>query len=344
MATACRASSTDLEREGLKEFVERGPFRFHFFQAVRLLERFAPRRASVGEFVPPDQEVARFSAYQTTCFPASEIQTLTVSEDHPAAMAVNFMGMTGPEGVLALHYTEYVLQRMRSKDYALRDFLDIFNHRAISLFYQAWKKYRLGVAYERGGQDCLSQYLLAIIGLGTPGLPRRQTVSDESLVYYAGLLAQRPRSAAALQQILTDYFEVPVEIEQFAGSWYRLDRNSQTCLGEKHRCTEILGFGSVLGDEVWDQQSLVRIKLGPLTLSQYLDFLPSGAAWEPLRSLVKFYFNDELDFEVQLILKREETPGCELGSDTHTAPRLGWVTWVKTAALERDPSETVLRL
>jgi type VI secretion system protein ImpH len=106
----------------------------------------------------------------------------------------------------------------------------------------------------------------------------------------------------------------------------------------------MLGFGTVLGDEIWDQQSVVRIQLGPLTLRQYLDFLPTGTAWEPLRSLVKFYFNDELDFELQLILERDATPPCELGGEGETAPRLGWLTWAKTAPLQRDPGETVLKL
>ena len=30
----------------------------------------------------------------------------------------------------------------------------------------------------------------------------------------------------------------------------------------------------MVGNEIWDQQSRVRIQLGPLTLEQYMDFLP----------------------------------------------------------------------
>jgi type VI secretion system protein ImpH len=304
----------------------------------------APEREAVGRFVPPHQEVVRFDVHQTTSFPASEIQALTFPEGKPAQMSVNFMGLTGPQGLLSLYYTEYIMERMRSRDYALRDFLDIFNHRAVSLFYRAWKKYRFGAAYERGERDPLSRQLLALVGLGTPGLENRQKVEDKALLYYAGLFSQHPRSAVALEQMLADYFDVPVAVEQFAGAWFKLDRKSQTCLTGSGAYTEMLGFGSVLGDEIWDQQSVVRIQLGPLTLPQYLDFLPTGTAWEPLRSLVKFYFNDQLDFEVQLILRREQTPPCELGGEGETAPRLGWLSWAKTACPQRDPAETILRL
>ncbi len=344
MATPGWASDPDVERSVLRQLLGEEPFRFHFFQAVRLLERIAPEREGVGKFVAPNKEVVRFAAHPSTAFPASEIQALTFAESQPAHMTVNFMGLTGPQGLLPIYYTEYIMQRVRSKDYALRDFFDIFNHRAISLFYKAWRKYRFSASSEQGESDPLSPRLLALVGLGTPGLQCRQEVEDEALLYYAGLFAQQPRSAAALEQLVGDYFEVPVAVQQFAGAWYRLGRSSQTWLNDSGNYTEALGVGSILGDEVWDQQAMARITLGPLTLDQYLDFLPTGTAWHPLRALVRFYCNDQLDFEVQLILQREDTPRCQLGDRERTAPRLGWVTWAKTVPLARDPADTILKL
>jgi type VI secretion system protein ImpH len=344
MATAGRSNDSDIEGTLLKEMLADEPFRFHFFQAVRLLERMAPERESVGRFVPLASEVVHFSAHQTTTFPASEIQSLKFEEGKPARMAVNFMGLTGPLGLLTPYYTEYILERMRRKDFTLRDFLDIFNHRAISLFYRGWKKYRSGITHEAAGGNPLSSQLLALVGLGLPGLQERQTVADETIIYYAGLFSQHPRSAIALEQILSDYFGVATVVEQFAGAWYKLDRISQSSLDESGRYSEMLGLGTVLGDEVWDQQSVVRIRLGPLSMSQYLDFLPTGTAWEPLRSMVRFYFNDQLDFEVQLVLRRDETPFCELGGLGEAGPLLGWTTWAKTNELQRDPEETILKI
>ena len=110
---------------------------------MRLLARILSGRQAVGRFHHPATEIVRFSAHATLTFPASEIQSLDWREDLPPWMAVNFMGLTGPVGVLPLYYTELVMERLRSRDTGLRDFLDIFNHRAISLFYRAWEKYRL---------------------------------------------------------------------------------------------------------------------------------------------------------------------------------------------------------
>ncbi|HEY3974396.1 MAG TPA: type VI secretion system baseplate subunit TssG [Candidatus Sulfotelmatobacter sp.] len=337
-------AAPDLALSEVAEKLRREPFSFDFFQAVRLLERFLPERTSVGQFAHPETEVARFGANPSLAFPASQIQGMEWPEQKPAHMTVNFMGLTGPEGVLPNPYTTLLIERLRFNDSAPRDFLDIFNHRMISLFYRAWRKYRFDVACEEGERDLFSRHLLSLLGLGTDGLRDRQAVTDDTLIYYAGLLAQRPRSAQALQQILADYFEVPVAIEQFAGGWYRLDRETQCRFSDGKSESDELGFGAVVGDEVWNQQSKVRVVLGPLSLERYADFLPDGSAWETLQAWVRFFSNDEWDFEVQLILEREQVPACTLGAEGVSGPQLGWVSWVKSVPFNRDPDDTVLAL
>jgi len=324
--------------------LEREPYLFDFFQAVRLLERFAPQRKPVGRFVKPSLEAAHFGAYPSLVFPASQIQSIERREGRPPFLEVNFMGLTGPLGVLPHAYTELVVERIRQKDTALRDFLDLFHHRIISLFYQAWEKYRFMIAYERGERDRFSHHLLDLVGLGTPGLQDRQDISDDSLIYYSGLLSLNTRSAAALEQILTDYFEVPVAVEQFVGAWYPLDAENQCHIGDEAEWSDQLGWGAVAGDEIWDLQSRIRIRLGPLAFRQYRDFLPGESGWRELRALARLFTRGEFDVEVQLVLDRREVPPCELGDPAEAAPQLGWSTWAKSAELDRDPDETILLL
>jgi type VI secretion system protein ImpH len=186
--------------------------------------------------------------------------------------------------------------------------------------------------------------LLDFIGLGTPGLQNRQTVTDNALMYYSGLLSQQPRCAANLENLLADYFEVPVEVEQFVGAWYKLDESTQFCMDSGVDVSEQLGFGAVVGDEVWDTQGRVRLRIGPLRMPRYLDFLPSGSAYAPLREIAEFYAGCEIDFELQLILDRRDVPVCELGAEGEAGPRLGWITWTRTKPMDRDPGETILPL
>lgn len=334
----------------LPESLEREPYRYRFFQAVRLLQYLRPERRPVGRFFDIHQESIRFRANTAVGFPASEVQSLSFPEDAygetPPSMEVNFLGLHGPTGELPLMYRTYVRQRERDGDGTLRDFLDIFNHRLTSLFYRAWEKYRFTVKYERGEGAGLAAYMLDLVGLGTRGLQNRQEVEDESLLFYAGLLAQMPRSAVALESVLADYFGVDVEIQQFVGMWRGLERDAWTHLQEDDTgdIACYLGGGAVAGNEVWDPQSIVRIRMGPLPLHRYLEFLPNGRAYRPLKAITRFFAGEDLDFEVQLLLKRTETPACGLGTEGPEAPQLGWVTWVKSKPMDRDPGETILRL
>ena len=126
------------------------PYRFNFFQAVRILERLRAGKP-VGHDGPPGDECVRFRSHLSLDFPASAIQLLNVPADHrlPPAMTVTFMGLTGPSGALPRFYTEFLLERRRHKDPVLREFLDLFNHRLISLFYRAWERNRFYLGFER---------------------------------------------------------------------------------------------------------------------------------------------------------------------------------------------------
>jgi type VI secretion system protein ImpH len=324
-------------------------YRFDFFQAVRVLERLYRHRAAVGRGARPGDEVARFRTHASLAFPPSAIHEVKEAADpgRPADMTVAFMGLTGPLGVLPRHYTEILLERASLKDFTFADFLALFDHRLLSLFYRAWEKYRVPIGYEharsRGeGLDPASTYVFDLVGLGTTGLRGRfQALADESLLYYAGLLGQRPHGATGLQGILQDYFGVPVQVSQFKGQWLTLSEESQSRLGRSEEGGSRVG-DAVLGGRVWDQQAGFRLRVGPLGFGQFQGFLPSGTAFAPLVELTRFFAGQELDFDVQLVLRAGDVPRCRLGDTGAQAPRLGWSTWLKTAELTADADDPVL--
>jgi type VI secretion system protein ImpH len=317
------------------------PTAFEFFQAVRLLMQHSPQRTAIGAFGDPTQEAVRFAANPEMGFPASEIQAFDPVAK-PPKLVVNFMGLTGPLGVMPLSYAMLVAERARLRDTALRDFLDIFNHRIISLFYKAWEKNRFTIAYEQGKNDGLTRHLLDVIGLGTVGLRSRLPLDDETLLYYAGALAPQTRPAAALEGIIADHFGVPVEVEQFVGGWYRLEETAYCVLGDEDEAGTL--GAAVVGDEVWDAQARVRLRIGPLTRRQYDDLLPTGRGWPTLVSLAKFFVGDQLDVDVRLVLARDEVQPCALGQADDEALPLGWTTWLGAAPMTRDPDDTLLTL
>jgi type VI secretion system protein ImpH len=338
MAAESRGTNPDLEQE----LLERG-FRFEFFQAVRLLGHVYPDRQPVGTKAKPADEVLRFRAHQSLSFPPSAIVGIRPpTENRPADMTVAFMGLTGPQGVLPRCYTELILDRLQAKDTTLCDFLDVFNHRMISLFFRGWEKYHCMVGFEqsllRGKEDRFARCLFAVAGLGTNGLRERLTIDHRSILRYVGLLGQRPRSAEALGHCLTDYFEVPATVNQFIGAWLTLDEADWTSIGVTG-VNNRLGQSALAGTKVWDQQAAFRVRLGPLEFEQFQRLLPSGKAYPTLVQLTKLFAGPELDFDVQLVLKAEEVPVAKLSETVAYAPRLGWTTWLKTKEFARDADE-----
>ncbi len=315
MGTESGIPAADLKFEPLRQMLEQDPYSVRFFQAVRLLGRLYPERNPVGLFVAPASEVVRFSSVPTLAFPASEIQGLEFGGDGQPVLFVNFMGLSAAVGALPHVYTEFLLERVRAKDRGPGDFFDIFNHRIVSLFYRGWQKHHFYIAYERtgAGDDLISARLLDLIGLGTNSLAHRMDIEDEACLYYSGLLSGRRPTAQGLKQLLQDYFNVPVSVEQFTGTWRRLPPENRTFLRGGESFCEQLGMGTIVGDEAYDQHGTVTIRLGPLSFARYQEFLPGARAHVELRSWLRFYTNREFDFVIRLVLERAEVAAYEAG-------------------------------
>jgi type VI secretion system protein ImpH len=345
MAAEIGTQTARLKDSGVREQLAKDPWSFEFFQAVALLQRLTPGASPVGTFPKsPSHEAVHFRVNPRMGFPASQIQGLEMTAEAPAEMTVNFMGLTGPSGVLPYPYSELILERARARDSTLADFFDVFNNRLIALFFRAWQRSRFPVTYSREGTDHFTHYLFDLLGLGTPGLRDRQEIEDDALLHYVSLLSMQARSAAALEQIAADYFEVPVEVQQFTGAWYTLNSDTQCSVGAEESASARVGAGAIVGDAVWDCQARVRLRIGPLSLERYREFLPDGGSYAALRSLVRFYTNNTVDFEVQLILEREQVPAIELDFDSANAAQLGWVSWTRTRPLTHHPEDTILTL
>ncbi|HAF21802.1 MAG TPA: type VI secretion system baseplate subunit TssG [Blastocatellia bacterium] len=337
MATESRRTDPPLAQEVFDE-----PYSFEFFQAVRLLERMYPDRDPVGRDTDAKREVVRFRTRQTLSFPPCEIYDLvqdSVDAQQPPEMTVAFMGITGPVGILPYQYMELVMERARYKDTALWSFLDIFNHRMISLFYRVWEKYHFPIAYERNGADQFTSHLFGLIGMGTSGLRGQLSFRDQGLLPYSGLVVQRPHSATAMAGVIADYFDVPAEVVQFPGEWLKLDDNV-TRLGSEN---SELGTSTIAGTRVWSDQSKFRIRLGAMSLKKFRAFIPVGSAHQPLSEFARLFTGLEFEFDMQLVLDAKEVPFAMLSGNVDDGPRLGWTSWLKTCEFANDDDQVVIR-
>lgn len=347
MAAPGRRTDSALREPSLEESLFERGYEFDFFQASRLLARILASRKPVGGNAMPADEFARFGARLSMSFPASAVHEIERSDipGEAARVTVAFLSLTGIQGVLPLCYTEWMLERREAKDGTLAAFFDLFNHRLVSFFYRAWEKHRPPVLYELSAirdslPDPFTHSLFDLIGMGTNGLRGRLRIADESLLLYAGLIAQTPHSSSALRGILRDYFGVPIEIDQCVGDWYQLEE-ADRCYLEPETERNRLGESAFLGDEVWNQQGRFRIRVGPLTLHRYLDFLPEGRAMTKLVEFTRYLAGQALAFDVQVFLRAGEVPYCRLDDEGLDAPRLGEMAWLKTREFTRDAGDAV---
>jgi type VI secretion system protein ImpH len=320
--------------KSVRDWLLAEPYRFDFYQAVRLLEIVAPEAASPGESSEPEKEAVRFLSRVGLDFPASDIQQIAPTS--PPQMTVNFLGLAGSQGPLPGPDTERIIERVWHKDLAMRDFLDIFNHRLVSLLYRVRKLHRVGLSARTPNETPIARYLYSAFGLGLSPLRNRLPTCDPALLHFSGILAQQPRSSVGLERLLTDQFQVRMIVKQFVGVWRTLEPDQWTKIGRAGR-NQVLGQTAVAGTRVWDQQGRFEVQLGPMKFARFLDFLPLRRGWAPLCALTRFYAGQQFDFSFRLVLKREDVPQTHLGKS-----RLGWTSWLKTAPFTADDSQVRL--
>ena len=325
MATQKRRAHFALKERLFERF-----HRFSFFEAVHLLERLAPDKPPLGEGLEPTKEPVRFAVAPSFTFPAAEIASLSAdASDGPARMGVTFLGLIGPNGVLPHWYNELAIERNRQADFSLTDFLDIFHHRLITLFYLAWKKHRWAENYQPGGQDRLSRCLLSLGGLGTQGLGENIGFENEALAFNTGLLSMPFPTAAGIESAVASLSGVEATMEQFVEREIPLSPADHTKLGQANAR---LGMDTVCGGYVRDCQSTFRVDLGPMDYQDFTRFLPGGGTLKPIVSFIRTMVGPEYEFELKIMLDRDEVPPCRLGGES----RLGMTSWLLAPGTHPD--------
>lgn len=310
------------------------PGRFGFFQAVRLLYSVS---GFDGRGTGARPGPLRFTTPASLAFPPSELHSVTQT-DAATRVCVNFLGLTGPSGVLPRTYTELLIARKQvQRDQSAQEFFDLFNHRLVSLFWLAWAKHRPEIGRQFGFNNSVYRYLEHIVGLGTPALQARlhptkrgatpvKPLPSAALSYFSGLIAQRPHGERAIAQVVSAVVGAPVQASGCLGTWQDIAPEARTRLGRgNHR----LGAGCVLGTRYWDRQTTLRLTIGPIDRARFNALLPRGARLPDIIELTRFLTGLALDLRIRLSLRADQVPPLRLGARSEDRPQLGWNTWLR---------------
>jgi len=297
------------------------PGSFAFSQAVEIVKSELQNRGSQDS-----ERILRFKVNPNLSFPPSDIEHIDFFEKDDLAlvtMTMNLMGLHGAGSPLPTYFTEYVAQHQDDPD-ALRDLLDLFNHRLVSILYQIWRKYRYYVQYQAGGTDKLSRRFFGVIGMGYGQLREAKHIDWEKLFAYMGLIAFKSDAAGSLESTLRHYFLHPtVYIEPCIHRTVDIPADQQSRLGmvNSHFASTF-----VLGEQMPDQTGKFRIQVTNLTWPKFFSFLPVSITFQELAVLVKSILRSRLEFDLELRLLPEEIRPFQLGEESGT--RLGWSSWL----------------
>ena len=308
----------------LPERLLNAPQGFDLFQAISLLERegVAEGRVEIGASGGP--EAVRLKSHVSLSFEASDVRNISRGAETGEAFTLStpVLSLSGQGGPLPAAFTELLLERNAVKDFATSDFLDIIQHRLLSLFYLNRKRRRLGLGWASPQASTVARSTGYLCGHDV-GNPDRQTHTP--WLRHAGLLAGAPRSMTALCALLADRYAIRFQGEQFIGGWQRLEQDELTELGHPRQSPQ-LGRTAFLGRRIWDQAAAIRLRADDQPADRVMDLLPGGSDHDDFKTTVRAFIPSALRVEVLLTPQAATLPAGRLSAQS--SPRLGWNAWM----------------
>ena len=309
-----------------KELLANGD-QYSYFQAIRLLHLCAKRGSTHANTL-------RIRPKLSLAFPESDIDRIEQRADGGYRITANFFGLYGVASPLPVFYTEDLFEEEREGRHATRDFLDVVHYTMYPLLFGAWSKYRLQQRVIENEDQQVLNHLYAFTGLGDPDLRVDLLPGSASLLRYAGILNQRPRSALGLRTMLADAFKpAAVEIDTCVPQELAIPADQRLRLGADNHC---LGENAYLGNWIDDHANQIRIRVQDISAELFQQLLPGAAAHQQLQFMTRYYLLDPLTVTAQLQLRAGEAEAARLGG-SHWS-RLGLDTWLNPAPAQTQTS------
>ncbi|MEN6466589.1 MAG: type VI secretion system baseplate subunit TssG [Syntrophaceae bacterium] len=299
--------------------------RYSFIQAVRLLRLLLRRQ---GE---PERELwkkIRVRPELSLSFPDTDIVSIEDRNDH-FRISTTFLGLYGTSSPLPSFYTEDLLEEQSNDTSISRDFLDVVNSRMYSLLFQCWSHYKMFFKFVEEPEFSAVQRWLCLLGFENKGLLEK--ISDPlSMMRYAGLLTQFPRSAEALRCMLSDALgesgaspeiRPEISIEQCVARLVPIPEDQHFLLGVSG---STLGQEMYLGEQVVDSAGKFRVRIGPIPPERLELYRPDRELFSRIRELVNYYLDQPAVWDLEIIVSGG---GGAMQIGSPESCRLGWNTW-----------------
>lgn len=314
----------------LKHTLQSQGYRFNFFQAVSLLEQIYKDQVEVGHTGPVKDEIVQLLPNNSLGFPAADVARITLDENDDGRekwkILQNFFGLYGPNSAAPIFIAESVNQCIDTAD-PLKDFLDIFNHRVLSLYYRAQKKGNTLKSVSTTHSNPISNILYAMMGRDFNTNESNWEVSPDRLLRHCSLFSSSNRNPSGLEKLISDYFSLSdVQVVPFARRRIKIPKSSQGRLSavQNHAA---LGESFILGEIVEDITGQFNLRIKVPDMRTFKQFQPGEARYKELIFLVNMYVQYRLGFTLEFILPTEEVRSLAI-SGLNPDGKLGQSSWV----------------
>lgn len=331
--------------EALFGQLQEKPATFDLFQAMRRIEGVHRDRPRLGDAMRPGDEPIRFAQEPSLIFAPSAIAAFERGKARQPRLVQRVFGFLGPNGALPIHLTEYARERqLYHSDNTFTRFLDTLLHRFGLFFYRAWARAQPVVGLDRPADAPIVRHIGALFGIVEASARERDALGDFPKLFFAGRLARSVRDADGLEAWIGAQFNVAVAVQQFCGHWMALETAERSRLMRDGQMS--LGHGAVLGRSVWDVQHKFRIVIGPVSWDRFTALLPGSERLDQLQAMVRQYVGFEFNWDLRLILKREDVPAWQLGSRAGVGllGRTSWLNGNSAFRRERDADDLVMNV
>lgn len=315
---------------------------YNFYQLVELLNKLQSKKATVKEKA---NELIRFKSCANIAFPTRDVISVEKNQAGQFELEVSFLGLHGSQSPLPSYYLDDLAWEDAQQLPNVTDYLNLFNHRLVTLLHRIWRKYRYYICFENGGVDSFSRYMFSLVGLGSEVNRERVHINHSKMLAYAGLLASPSRSPDVISSLVAHCFDLDhVEVIGWETRRVTIPETQQNRLGvishqsgKKSQPRMLLGENFSLGGHIYDCNGKCTIEISELSLERYMSFLPNGSDFLPLVAFVSYIFHEQLAWDLRLNIAENQAEGIHLGQQQHN--QLGWQSFLGKP--ERRPNVTI---
>ncbi len=290
-----------------KSLIEKLIFSPEKFSFVRAID--VAKASCRGKYVEIKSNINYSSKY-------ADVSAVEGIKDGIAEIYTNLAGIAGIEGILPDCYTEEFITFNRDSKKAVTDFFDIFNGRMLSLRYSFLKRQGVETLSAPIEKSVIGNIIFSLSGFGCDeDLDKKQKkdvelIPEQFKISSQNLFWKNTRSSSGLRAMLSSFFNVPIEVQQFVGGFIESFPEEQTIIGKNGNYNK-LGDNSILGRKLWDSTQGIEVKIGPLNFEQYSKFLPKKSpkdqefsALQKMKELIKQYVPHGLDVNIHFFLDK----------------------------------------